>query len=191
MRHWVRQASIVLLIILCWGCAPPAGSNDGSDAQVVAEPTIAPPEPNEPPAATLAAPASPIPPVTPSLADVTAVTTTGEAGAYRFAVTISSPDTGCDQYADWWEVVSTDGELLYRRILAHSHVDEQPFTRSGGPVAVAAETEVIVRAHMMPGGYGGQALQGSAAGGFVPVELPADFAPELVDQPPLPSGCTF
>jgi len=67
-------------------------------------------------------------------ARVTKVTVSGEANNYNFSVTIASPDTGCDQYADWWEVFTEDGVLIYRRILAHSHVTEQPFTRSGGAV---------------------------------------------------------
>jgi len=81
-------------------------------------------------------------------ADVAAVRVSGAPGDYRFSVTLSSPDTGCDQYADWWEVITTDGELVYRRILAHSHVNEQPFTRSGGPVELQETTKAIVRAHM-------------------------------------------
>ncbi|MCB0054175.1 MAG: hypothetical protein KDE24_32035, partial [Caldilinea sp.] len=68
------------------------------------------------------------------VADVFGVTVRGDDGAYQFSVEIASPDTGCNQYADWWEVLDSDGNLLYRRILTHSHVDEQPFIRSGGPV---------------------------------------------------------
>jgi len=124
-------------------------------------------------------------------ADVVDVSTRGEPGDYAFEVTVKSPDTGCDQYADWWEVLSTDGELLYRRILAHSHVNEQPFTRSGGPVAIDADEAVIVRAHMNPTGYGGQAMRGSVDEGFQPVELPVDFAADVEDQEPQPSGCAF
>ena len=71
--------------------------------------------------------------------DVEGVTVSGDPGRYDFAVTLASPDLDCSRYADWWEVVSGEGELLYRRILNHSHADEQPFTRSGGPVATEAD----------------------------------------------------
>jgi hypothetical protein len=125
------------------------------------------------------------------LADVLSVAVSGDENAYRFSVEIQSPDTGCDQYADWWEVVSEDGELVYRRILAHSHVDEQPFTRSGGPVAINADLIVIVRAHMHPGGYGGTVFRGSVADGFEIIQLGSDFAESLSESEPLPSGCAF
>lgn len=124
-------------------------------------------------------------------ADVTAVSVTGEAGAYSFDVTVRSPDTGCESYADWWEVVSPDGELLYRRVLLHSHVDEQPFSRSGGPVRIRPDDTVVVRAHMSIAGYGRAALRGTVEGGFVPVSLSADFAIGLAEQAPLPSSCAF
>ena len=126
-----------------------------------------------------------------SQADVVSVSVSGESGVYNFSVTVSSPDEGCSQYADWWEIVSQDGELIYRRILLHSHVDEQPFTRSGGPVAVEAETIVLVRAHMYPGGYGGTSMKGSQEQGFEQIDLSADFAKDLVETLPLPKGCNF
>ena len=124
-------------------------------------------------------------------ADVLSVTASGEEGAYRFAVEIRSPDLGCEQYADWWEVVSEDGELLHRRILLHSHVTEQPFTRSGGPVPIDADTVVWVRAHMNVGGYGGTAFKGSVNAGFQQAELDPDFAAGLEETPPLPEDCAF
>lgn len=124
-------------------------------------------------------------------ADVLSVQVTGNPGAYQFAVEIASPDTGCEQYADWWEVFSEDGQLLYRRILLHSHVNEQPFTRSGGPVPIESDTIVLVRAHMNPGGYGNQGMEGSFEGGFGQVELSPDFAAGLEQTPPLPQGCNF
>ena len=124
-------------------------------------------------------------------ANVRSVNASGEEAAYRFSVEISSPDLGCEQYADWWEVIDEDGNLLYRRILAHSHVSEQPFTRSGGPIAIDADAIVWVRAHMHPHGYGGAAFKGSVNSGFQPAELLQDFASELEKTPPLPDGCAF
>lgn len=125
-------------------------------------------------------------------ARVLAVRATGRAGAYTFAVTVTSPDNGCERYADWWEVISPDGSrLFYRRILLHSHVEEQPFTRSGGPIPIQADTEVVVRVHVKPLGYAVNALQGSVASGFEPVVLPVGFAAGLETSEPLPTGCWF
>ena len=118
------------------------------------------------------------------------VETSGEPGSYTFAVTIESPDTGCDQYANWWEVVSEDGQLIYRRILGHSHVDEQPFTRSGGPVAIAAEDKVYVRVHMNNSGYGDEAGFFSPGGELEIIEV-GEFAPGIEEQAPQPDGCAF
>jgi len=126
------------------------------------------------------------------VAVVTAVEVpSGEPGDYTFAVTIESPDTGCEQYANWWEVITPEGDLIYRRILAHSHVDEQPFERSGGPVEVQPDQSVIVRAHMEPYGYDSQALQGTVEGGFEAVTLSPQFATDLATAEPQPQGCNF
>lgn len=125
------------------------------------------------------------------LADVISVEVSGNEGAYKFTVGINSPDTGCNQYADWWEVISEDGVLIYRRILLHSHVDEQPFIRSGGAVAISPDSIVWVRAHMHPGGYGGAAFRGSVQAGFSIAELAPDYAAELAENAPLPDGCAF
>ena len=124
-------------------------------------------------------------------AEVIAVQASGQPGSYQFNVTVKSLDTGCKQYADWWEVVSADGKLLYRRVLLHSHVDEQPFTRSGEPVPIQPDTVVWVRVHMNTGGYGGVAFKGSVKAGFKQVVPDADFATGLDKQAPLPDGCDF
>jgi hypothetical protein len=129
-------------------------------------------------------------PVVPTVAaDVVGVEAGGRPLAYAFAVGVASADTGCEQYADWWEVVSLEGDLIYRRVLTHSHVAEQPFVRSGGPVPVSADTVVWVRAHMHPTGYGGRALRGSVAAGFEAAAPLAGFAAELAELEPLPKGC--
>ena len=125
------------------------------------------------------------------LADVLEVEVSGDAGAYSFSVTVASPDSGCTRYADWWEVLSTEGELLYRRVLLHSHTDEQPFTRSGSPVPIAADQTVWVRTHMFPHGYGGAAMRGTPATGFNTDSLAVDFAASVAEQEPLPQDCAF
>ncbi|MCD6423893.1 MAG: hypothetical protein J7L35_00160 [Anaerolineales bacterium] len=125
------------------------------------------------------------------LANIISVDVTGSPNQYQFNVAISSPDTGCEQYADWWEVLDENGNLIYRRILLHSHVNDQPFTRSGGPVDVDPDTVVIIRAHMNQAGYGGLSVKGTAETEFTIVDLPPDFAPGIEEEPPLPTGCNF
>ena len=124
-------------------------------------------------------------------AGVTAVSAEGEPGSYDFTVTVLSPDKGCNQYADWWEVLSSDGELLFRRVLLHSHAGEQPFTRSGGPVDVQPDDTVIVRAHLSTTGYGGESLRGTVAAGFEVTALPEGFASNLERLDPQPPECAF
>ncbi len=126
-----------------------------------------------------------------SQADVQMVSVSGGPGSYSFSVTVRSPDTGCERYADWWEVLSSEGQLIYRRVLLHSHAGEQPFKRSGGPVNVRPEKTIIVRAHMNDTGYGGVALRGSVVAGFTPTALPPAFAGDVEEQQPKPQGCAF
>jgi hypothetical protein len=124
-------------------------------------------------------------------AQVTKVTFSGEENAYTFEVTIESPDTGCEQYADWWEVIDLEGNLIYRRILDHSHVTEQPFTRSGEDIEISQDKEVYVRMHMNNSGYVAQAQKGSVVNGFQATELDVTFAKDLEKAAPLPDGCAF
>lgn len=70
----------------------------------------------------------------------------------RFNVTLSHPDTGWDHYADGWRVEDVDGNVLGLRVLAHPHVNEQPFTRSlqiDGPLPAM----VFVRARCSVDGW--------------------------------------
>jgi len=49
---------------------------------------------------------------------------------YNFAVTVRHKDEGWKHYANRWEIVSLNGNILATRVLAHPHIHEQPFTRS-------------------------------------------------------------
>jgi len=124
-------------------------------------------------------------------ARIVSVIFSGDADNYTFSVGIASPDTGCDQYANWWEVITEDGTLIYRRILGHSHVTEQPFVRSGGGVLISENQIVIIRAHMNTSGYGTAVYKGSIANGFGEATVAADFATALASQDPLPTNCAF
>lgn len=135
-------------------------------------------------------------------AHVRAVQVSGETQSYVFAVSVESADIDCSQFADWWEVLSEEGELLFRRILEHSHTDENgtsdpdapgnTFTRSGGPVPVAGDRTVLVRAHMSTGGYEGDLMIGSPDEGFrIATDVPPGFAADVESLPPQPGACAF
>ncbi len=124
-------------------------------------------------------------------AEVSKVSISGNEQSYTFNVTIKSPDTGCQQYADWWEVIDLEENLIYRRVLAHSHVNEQPFSRSGGTINILKNQEVYIRAHMNNTGYGSNVLKGSVESGFIKEELKTSFAAKLENVAPLPNNCAF
>jgi len=124
-------------------------------------------------------------------AKIVSVSTTGNENNYNFNVGISSPDKGCSQYANWWEVTTETGDLIYRRILGHSHVNEQPFVRSGGSVKINKDQMVIIRLHMNNSGYSINAYKGSVSQGFKSFKTADDFAKALENQSPQPTGCAF
>ncbi len=98
-------------------------------------------------------------------ADVTYVRATLAAdGTWTFEVTISHPDTGESDYADGWDVVTDNNEIIkvnendtFTRLLTHPHVNEQPFTRSQSGLVIPEEVDgVFIRAHDIVHGWGGQ-----------------------------------
>ncbi|RNC95311.1 MAG: hypothetical protein ED558_09605 [Oricola sp.] len=79
-----------------------------------------------------------------------------DSGTWHFDVTVAHADEGWDHYADLWEVVGPDSAVLGSRVLAHPHVDEQPFTRSLSGVSIdGAIGSVTVRARDSVHGFGG------------------------------------
>jgi hypothetical protein len=132
-----------------------------------------------------------------------AVTAAGDEQEYQFSVSVQSSDVDCDHFANWWEVLSVDGTLIYRRILRHSHTDENgtsdpdapgnTFTRSSdAPSPVSSDQVVLVRAHLFPYGYSGRVMRGSVESGFeVASDIGPDFAAGVETEPPLSDICDF
>jgi hypothetical protein len=85
-------------------------------------------------------------------------------GTWTFHVTVQHPDTGWEDYADGWDVLTPDGTVLkpdpdspFTRLLLHPHESEQPFTRSQSGITIpSGVTSVRVRAHDLVDGYGGR-----------------------------------
>lgn len=76
---------------------------------------------------------------------------------YRIAVTLRHADTGWSHYADRWEVIGPQNQVLAVRTLHHPHENEQPFTRSLAGVRIPhGFTWVKIRAHDSTHGYGGR-----------------------------------
>jgi len=90
-------------------------------------------------------------------ADVVKVMVQREGSSYTFDVTVAHHDEGWQHYADGWDVVAPDGQIIATRVLYHPHVNEQPFTRSlSGVVIDSGIKSVTIRAHDLVHGYGGQ-----------------------------------
>jgi len=88
-------------------------------------------------------------------------------GVWTLHVTVEHPDSGWEDYADGWDVVTPDGTVLkpnpnspFTRLLTHPHENEQPFTRSqSGIVIPDGVTQVRVRAHDLVDGFGGREVR--------------------------------
>lgn len=81
-------------------------------------------------------------------------------GSYVFVVTVRHADEGFEHFADRYDVVGPDGQVIASRVLAHPHEDEQPFTRELTGVRIpAGVSEVTVRAHDNRHGFGGREVK--------------------------------
>jgi len=78
-------------------------------------------------------------------------------GSCTFTVTLEHNDQGWQHYANQWDVMTQDDELLGSRVLYHPHVNEQPFTRSlSGVVIPEGVSQVKIRASDLEHGYSKQ-----------------------------------
>lgn len=90
-----------------------------------------------------------------------------EENNWTFTVTIEHPDSGWEDYADGWDVLLPNGAVLkpdpdspFTRLLLHPHENEQPFTRSQSNIIIPAGIDqVVVRAHDLVDGFGGQEIK--------------------------------
>jgi hypothetical protein len=89
-------------------------------------------------------------------ANVVDVSIDRQDGRVRFDVTLYHDDDGEDEYANWWQVETLDGERLGRRELLHAH-STAPFTRSETIEIPGGTSCVVVRGHDQIHEYGGQA----------------------------------
>ena len=74
---------------------------------------------------------------------------------WTFSVTVRHDDKGPTHWADWWRVRTPEGKELGRRVLLHSHEDEQPFTRDAQIRIPPHVRTVVVEAHDKVHGLGG------------------------------------
>lgn len=78
-------------------------------------------------------------------------------GSYTVSATIRHGDEGWGHYADRFDVLTPDGTVIGKRVLAHPHVEEQPFTRSLSGVSVPDGVgKIRVRANDKVHGLGGK-----------------------------------
>ena len=165
---------LLLFVTACQIEEEPAGTpvGTGSSSAAPATATVSsPPEPTaEPATATATADAgstSASEQSSAANADVTFVRAVQAAdGTWTFHVTVEHPDTGWEDYANGWDVVTPDGNVVtqdagddFTRLLLHPHVEEQPFTRSqSGLELPPGISEVTIRAHDLVDGFGGREI---------------------------------
>ncbi|RDI72906.1 hypothetical protein [Halopelagius longus] len=114
-------------------------------------------------------------------ANVTAVDWRVMNGVHRFDVTLYHDDDGEEGYADWWQIETTDGTVLVRRDLLHSHGTRE-FTRSESVDLPDDVTCVVVRGHDQTHGFGGQAMVVNLeTGETTPVRQGSNLDPDAAD----------
>ena len=91
----------------------------------------------------------------PDPATVVAAEARATGAEWTVSVTLRHGDTGWDDYADGWRIVTADGTILATRPLAHPHVTEQPFTRSLSGLDLPAGTPLYIESSTNVTGWSG------------------------------------
>jgi len=77
---------------------------------------------------------------------------------FRISVTLSHADTGWDHYANAWQALDENGEVIGERVLQHPHVNEQPFTRSLTLTIPEAVKLITIKGQDLVHGLGGKMM---------------------------------
>lgn len=93
-------------------------------------------------------------------ASVVGAEATRNGDTWTFALTVRSDDISATEFGDSWELRTLDGEVLATRVLAHEHINEQPFTRSMSGIVIPDGIKTVIGvAHHNVGGYCGETLE--------------------------------
>ncbi len=89
---------------------------------------------------------------------VGAVVTRLNGDSFRFDVSVLHEDTGWDHYANAFEILDSNGNILGTRVLLHPHVGQLPFTRSLTLTLSPAIRQVTIRGVDSVHGRGGKEM---------------------------------
>jgi ABC-type oligopeptide transport system substrate-binding subunit len=93
-------------------------------------------------------------------ASVVGAEATKDGETWTFALTVVSDDISATEFGDSWELRTLDGDVLATRVLAHEHINEQPFTRSMSGIVIPDGVKTVIGvAHHNVGGYCGETLE--------------------------------
>jgi len=82
-----------------------------------------------------------------------------EDDSWCFDAQVRHNDQSWKHYADAWQVTDLEGNVLGKRVLAHPHDNEQPFTRRLCNIEIAeALQKVIVSSKCNVHGFGGETV---------------------------------
>jgi hypothetical protein len=78
--------------------------------------------------------------------------------SFQIIATVKHADTGWDHYANAWEILDEQGNVIGKRVLHHPHVNEQPFTRSHTLKIADEVNKITLRAVDSVHGTGGKTI---------------------------------